>query len=160
MQQIEQVAQQQTPIDISEDYERTRDRTTHRKVQVFNDVSGVDTDWRNVHSLIRVKRWGARAGEAFERTSYFISSLSCDAAKFAHGIRGHRDIENRLHWVKDVVLLEDAAPFKVYNPATNWSIIGTIVLNLFRGWGYASLTTGLRFLAHDVPQLFSLLTKN
>jgi predicted transposase YbfD/YdcC len=160
MNAIEQLAQEHIPLDIDEDYERTRDRLTHRKVQVFNDVTGIDPDWPNLQSLIRVKRWGTRSGKPFESTSYFISSLSCDASRFAQGIRGHRDIENRLHWVKDVVLIEDDAPFKVYNPATNWSIIRTIVLNLFRGWGYDSLTTGQRFLSHDVPKLFSLLTTN
>jgi hypothetical protein len=119
MNAIEQLAQEHIPLDIDEDYERTRDRLTHRKVQVFNDVTGIDPDWLNVQSLIRVQRWGTRSAKPFESTSYFISSLSCDASRFAQGIRGHGDIENRLHWVKDVVLIEDASPFKVYNPATN-----------------------------------------
>ena len=39
-------------------------------------------------------------------------------------------IENRLHWVKDVVFGEDAAPFSNYNAATNWSIIRNIAINL------------------------------
>ncbi|HCF28669.1 MAG TPA: ISAs1 family transposase, partial [Cyanobacteria bacterium UBA11049] len=35
----------------------------------------------------------------------------------------HWGIENRLHWVKDVIFGEDAAPFSNYSAATNWSII-------------------------------------
>lgn len=160
MQAIESVAQRQTPIDSYFEQEQTRDRITHRSIQVFDDLSGIDTDWPKLTRLIRIQRWGTRAGKPLERISYAISSLSCEASRFAQGIREHRDIENRLHWVKDVVLGEDDAPFEVFNPATNWSIIRTMVINLFRQWGYGSITTGQRFLAHDVPKLFSLLTTN
>lgn len=160
MQAIEQIAQQQSPLDCFLEREQTRDRVVHRCIQVFDRLSRVDADWPKLRRLIRIRRWGTRSGKPFERISYAISSLSCDAATFAQGIRGHRDIENRLHWVKDVVLGEDDAPFRVYNPATNWSIIRTIVINLFRCWGYDSITTGQRLLAHDLPKLFSLLTTN
>jgi predicted transposase YbfD/YdcC len=47
------------------------------------------------------------------------SSLSVEVAEFSLGIRGYRDIENVLHWVKDVVLAEDRAPFGRHNRATN-----------------------------------------
>jgi predicted transposase YbfD/YdcC len=33
-----------------------------------------------------------------------------NCCKFAQGIREHWGIENRLHWVKDVIFGEDAAP--------------------------------------------------
>lgn len=73
------------------------------------------------------------------------------------GIRQHWRIENRLHWVKDVIFSEDAAPFSNYNAATNWSIIRNIAINLARKGGYNSLTKAERFLAHDIDKLFLLL---
>jgi len=88
------------------------------------------------------------------------SSLSVEAVAFGSGIREHRDIENGLHSVKDVVLAEDDAPFHEPNAATNWSIIRTIVLNLVRQWGYRSLSKAQRFLKHDIDKLFHLLTIN
>ena len=46
------------------------------------------------------------------------------------GFATHWGIENRLHWVKDVIFGEDAAPLSNYNAATNWSIIRNITINL------------------------------
>ena len=76
---------------------------------------------------------------------------------FAEGIRQHWGIENRLHWVKDVIAGVDAAPFSNSNAATNWSIIRNIAINIARMSGYDSLTKAEGFLAHDIDNLFSLL---
>ncbi len=97
------------------------------------------------------------SGKQYLQTNYYISSLLTSAAKFAGGIRQHWGIENRLHWVKDVIFGEDAAPFDNYNAATNWSILRTITINLARLGGYDSLTKAERFLAHDIDKLFLLL---
>ena len=37
----------------------------------------------------------------------FITSLDADAKAFRKLVRGHWGVENRLHWVLDVVFLED-----------------------------------------------------
>ncbi len=58
---------------------------------------------------------------------------------------------------KDVIFGEDAALFRNYNAATNWSIIRNIAINLARMCGYNSLTNAERFLAHDIDKIFSLL---
>ena len=73
------------------------------------------------------------------------------------GFATHRGIENRLHWVKDVIAGVDAAPFRNSNAATNWSIIRNIAINLARRGGYDSLTKAERFLAHDIDKMFLLL---
>ena len=126
-------------------------------MSVFADLSGIDLDWLGLQSLIQVERIGSREGKPYQQTNYYISSLATSALAFAQGIRGHWGIENRLHWVKDVLFGEDAAPFKDYNAATNWSFIRTIAINLARMCGYDSLTKAERFLAHNIDKLFSLL---
>ncbi len=130
------------------------------RLKVFPANCALNSDWAKAQSLIEVQRRGTRAGEPFDATSYYLSSLSVEAVELALGIRGHRDLENGLHWVKDVVLKEDAAPFAHPTAATNWSIIRTIVLNLVRHWGYHSLSKAQRFLCHNLDQLFYLLTIN
>ena len=96
-------------------------------------------------------------GKPYQQTNYYISSLAVSAAHFAQIIRGHWGIENRLHWVKDVVFKEDSLPLKHYNAASNWSLLRNIVINLARQHGYDSLTKAERFFSHNIPQLFSLL---
>lgn len=137
--------------------EQIRGRTTCRIVNVFTDLKGIDLDWLGLRSLIQVERIGIRSGKKYLQTNYYISSLVSKATKFADGIRQHWAIENRLHWVKDVVFGEDVAPFSNYNAATNWSIIRNIAINLARKGGYDSLTKAQRFLAHDIDKLFLLL---
>ncbi len=107
--------------------------------------------------MIQVERIGFRSGKKYLQTNHYISSLVTKASTFADGIRQHWGIENRLHWVKDVVFGEDAAPFSNYNAATNWSTIRNIAINLARKGGYDSLTKAERFLAHDIDKLFLLL---
>lgn len=155
--QIETLAQQTQPEDRFVDVEKNRDRITCRVVNVFTDINGIDLDWVGIQRLIQVERIGIRQGKPYQQTNYYISSLATSALKFAQGIRGHWGIENRLHWVKDVIFGEDAAPFRNYNAATNWSLIRTLAINIARMCGYDSLTKAKRFLAHDIDKLFSLL---
>lgn len=85
--------------------------------------------------MISIERIGIRQGKPYLQTNYYISSLIAAAAKFAQGIRKHWGIENRLHWVLDVIFGEDAAPFKDYNAATNWSLVRTFAINAARMGG-------------------------
>lgn len=135
--------------------ERTRNRKTKRTVSVLATVAGIDPAWIGVERIVRVEREGTRSNEPYAETMFYISSLSLDAAGFAEQIRAHWHIENRLHWPKDVVLQEDEAPLcDGYAPA-NLAIERTMEVNLFRQAGFASITKGLRHLAHDVHRLFS-----
>lgn len=155
--QLQTKAEQTQPCERFVDVEKNRGRITCRIVSVFTDLSGIDLDWLGLQSLIQFERIGSREGKPYQQTNYYISSLVTSALAFAQGIRGHWGIENRLHWVKDVLFGEDAAPFRDYNAATNWSFMRTITINLARICGYDSLTKAKRFLAHDIDKLFSLL---
>lgn len=155
--QLETQAEHTQPCQRFIDVDKTRGRITCRIVSVFSDISGIGLDWVGLQSLISVERIGIRQGKPYQQTNYYISSLITSALQLASGIRGHWGIENRLHWVKDVIFGEDAAPFRNYNAATNWSIIRNITINLARKGGYDSLTKAERFLAHDIDKLFSLV---
>lgn len=145
------------PCERVVDIEKNRGRTTCRLVSVFADLRGIDCDWLGAKTCIQVERIGIRSGKQYLQTNYYISSLLSKAVTFAEGIRQHWGIENRLHWVKDVIFGEDAAPFTNSNTAANWSIIRSIAINLARKGGYDSLTKAQRFLAHDIDKLFLLL---
>ena len=154
------MAATQSPCATDVQHERTRDRQTQRIVSVYNDVSGLDLAWSSARSLLVVQRRGTRAGEAFEHTSYYLSSVVLKAEAFAQGIRGHRLIENALHWVKDVVFGEDGSRIGSIIPATNHSIVRNVVISLLRLQGYSSITQAQRLIAHDLETLFALFTMN
>ena len=155
--QLKTIAEAQKPWERFVDIEKTRGRITCRIVKVFTELKNIDLDWVGVKSLIQIERIGIRSGKKYLQTNHYISSLVSKAITFTEGIRQHWGIENRLHWVKDVIFGEDAAPFRNSNAATNWSIIRNIAINLARQGGYDSLTKAQRFLAHDIDKLFLLL---
>jgi predicted transposase YbfD/YdcC len=130
-------------------------RQVQRTLQVFDPPETLDPTWVEVKSIVRVDRSGTREGKPFSETLFYISSLDLKAAAFNQLIRQHWQIENRLHWVKDVVLREDDHPFCGGHACANMGIIRTIALNLFRLNGWDSITRAIRTLAHDLPALLS-----
>lgn len=110
--------------------------------------------------MIVLERSGEREDAVFSTISYYLSDLALEAKGAAAIVRGHRDIENGLHWVRDVVMGEDDSLITQRIPALNWSVLRSIVLNLFRAAGHTSLTQACRMFAHDIPALISIVTKN
>lgn len=155
--QIKQIATTEKPTSRNVKTEKTRDRKTTRTVEVFHNLKGIDPQWRGIKSLIKVERKGTRQGKKYQEIACYISSLVQTAQEFARGIRGHWAIENRLHWVKDVVLQEDNSRINKGNAPANLSIIRAIALNLLRRNGYNSITSSQRFLAHDLDKLLHLV---
>lgn len=97
--------------------------------------------------------------KTFHQTqSYYISSLlSNDATVFSTGIRGHWLIENKLHWVKDVIQKEDTTRHKSGNAAKNMSIIRNIAINIIRDNEYDSVKHATLFFASNVKELFKII---
>lgn len=154
---IQNVADIKIPASRDVSIERTRDRVTQRTVSVFHNLIGIDPEWSGIKSLIKVERVGTRKGKKYHEIICYVSSLIRTAQEFALGIRGHWAIENRLHWVKDVVFKEDASRIHKGNAPANLSIVRAIAINIFRQNGYDSVTTHQRFLSHDIDKLLLLM---
>jgi len=154
---IQHTAATKKPASQDVSLERTRDRVTQRTVSVFHELIGISPAWTGIKSLIKVERVGTRAGKKYHEIICYVSSLMRIAAEFAAGIRGHWGIENRLHWVKDVVFKEDASRVHTGNAPANFSIIRATAINLIRRNGYDSITTYQRFLSHDIDKLLLLV---
>jgi predicted transposase YbfD/YdcC len=76
----------------------------------------------------RVERNGAVARER----RYYLSSTTLDAKTFAAAVRAHWGVENRLHWVLDVVFHDDLARLRSRNGPQNMAVIKHIAINLVR----------------------------
>jgi len=114
--------------------------------------------FENLRRIIKVERRGSRGDKTYEETAYYISSLTASAQVFAEIIRGHWKIENQLHWVKDVIFEEDKSQISDFQAASNWSILTTMGLNLFRSLGFLSITERQRWLAERWEKLIVLST--
>ena len=73
-----------------------------------------------------------RAGTTSIARRYYLSSMPLDAATFARAVRAHRGIENRLHWVLDVVFRDDLARLRTRHGPENMATIRHMAINLVR----------------------------
>jgi len=76
----------------------------------------------------RVEQRGAVARER----RYYLSSAKLDAKTFAAAVRGHWGVENRLHWVLDVVFHDDLARLRTANGPQNMAVVKHMAMNLVR----------------------------
>ena len=120
--QFEQAVEMDTDIQT----DSSHGRQVQRSVSVLTPTAGIDPAWVGVQRIIKVERTGVRNRKPFEEKVFDISSLSERAAEFASRIRSHWHVENRLHWVKDVVLKEDDSPLCGGHAVINFGILRTI----------------------------------
>lgn len=154
-QALQNQAKHTVPNSVKTHTNKGHGRVINRTISVFDAPQAIAATWPSVRSCIRVERSGTRGNKPFSETIFYISSLQQSATEFAQRIRHHWHIENRLHWVKDVVLKEDETPLCGGNVAIAMGILRTVAVNLFRLNHFDSITQGIHNLAHDIKTLFS-----
>jgi predicted transposase YbfD/YdcC len=109
-------------------------RIEHRKCEVINKLDFMDDrqEWPGLKSVIRItsERISKQTGKETSETRYYISSLDADARSINKAVRSHWSVENKLHWVLDVVFKEDASLKKKDNSAMNYNIIAKMALTM------------------------------
>jgi predicted transposase YbfD/YdcC len=73
-----------------------------------------------------------RAGKIEREKRYYLSSATLDAKLLAAAVRAHWGIENRLHWVLDVVFHDDLARLRTGFGPQNMAVVKHIAMNLIR----------------------------
>ena len=71
-----------------------------------------------------------RGGKVERERRYYLSSATLDAASFARAVRAHWGIENRLHWVLDVVFRDDLARLRTGHGPANMAVVRHMAMNL------------------------------
>lgn len=93
---------------------------------------GLREKWPHVKTVIEVAR-GRKTGESTSYTSHFyVSSIDLNPALAAKAIREHWHIENRLHWVLDVVFREDEMRVTDQDGAAHMALFNRVCLNIIR----------------------------
>lgn len=112
-------------------------RIEQRRCRAIGDpayLAYIDPDhrWANLRSVVCIEST-RRSGETVSiEARHYLSSLPADAALLARTIRSHWGIENRLHWVLDVVFREDDSRVRADHAPQNLAIIRHVALNLLR----------------------------
>lgn len=88
--------------------------------------------WEGLRSVGVVESVREIKGVVQSERRYFLSSLPCDAKRFAHAVRSHWGIENQLHWVLDVQFGEDQSRARTGFAAENLATLRRLALNLLK----------------------------
>ena len=73
-----------------------------------------------------------RNGKSARERRYYIASAKLDAETFARAVRAHWGIENRLHWVLDVVFHDDLARLRTGHGPENMAVVKHMAMNMIR----------------------------
>jgi predicted transposase YbfD/YdcC len=155
--QIVQQAQTALPRSQLRQSQTGHGRVIQRTVSTFELSDKLKLKWLGAQQAVHIHYVGQRQGKPYEENLYYLTSLNWDATALMARIRAHWGIENRLHWVKDVVLQEDAASIRQSAPASLMSILRNLVVSLFRAHGYPSLVKAIDLLSHDFDRLLPIL---
>ena len=117
--------------------------------------------WICAARMVRVERLRRRKDATISYEShYYLTSRRGDTAyELGRIIRGHWHIENRLHWVKDVVLNEDRNRISGGEAAENLSLLKTLALTLYRINGISSFKHATICFANKIKQLWDFFTR-
>jgi predicted transposase YbfD/YdcC len=89
-------------------------------------------DWEGLKSVCCIERERHIKGKMQIDIAFYISSTAACAKKHLHYSREHWAVENKLHWVLDVIFNEDRSTFSAKNAAQNMAIIRKLVINMIR----------------------------
>jgi predicted transposase YbfD/YdcC len=111
------------------------DRQETRRATVIRDTTVAAANrFPGVVALARItsrrRPHGKRAGKPAVR--YYLLSKHLSAKRVLQIVRGHWGIENRLHWVLDVVFKEDGGRARMDNGPENLAVLRRFAINIIR----------------------------
>lgn len=123
-------------------FSRNRD-VGHGRIEIRECFVSTDVEWlQSLHpawtdlnsiGMIRSQRTLKNTGEVSVEQRYYISSLKAPAPEdFEAAIRSHWEIENKVHWVMDVVFGSDDCRIREDYAPQNFATIQQMAINLMR----------------------------
>ncbi|WP_058910601.1 ISAs1 family transposase [Entomohabitans teleogrylli] len=117
--------------------EKSHDREETR-LHIVSDVPDEPIDftfeWKDLKKLCVAVSFRSEIAERKKepemQVRYYMSSADLTAEKFARAMRGHWDVENKLHWRLDVAMNEDDCRIRRGNAAELFSGIRHIAINI------------------------------
>jgi predicted transposase YbfD/YdcC len=133
-----------------------RDRHEVRTLTASAALAGylADWGWAGVQQVLRLESTvthlsGARAGQTTQLVRYFLTSLGphVPTRQLLRLVREHWHIENRLHYVRDVTLGEDASQVRSAAAPEALAALRNALLGVLRQHGYDNIAAALRHFA-------------
>jgi predicted transposase YbfD/YdcC len=163
LERLQQRAATDQPLSQQLSQEKNRGRIEHRHSKLYQAPKEWQKYYPGIVCFVVLRRWGYRKkkptakAHSYEKTHYYMLSRMMSAGQAARLVRNHWLIENRLHWVKDVLMHEDQNRIRHQQAAKNVSLLKNLVLNLIKARGFTSLKDTTQRYAHNIKELYSWL---
>ena len=138
-------------------------RVERRTVCLGRDIESLpDADqWAGLKTIIKVTSYrhilkGQLLLVKEPAIRYYISSLEESVESFAQRIREYWQVENKVHYVRDVTQGEDASRIRVQPLPNNWALARNLSLNLYRNHGFVNMAQAQRKAGQGLDLLKSL----
>ena len=136
-------------------------RIERREVWASPALAGY-SDWPGFAQVLCIQRTRRhkRTGRQQQERAYAVTSLAptrADARALLTLWREHWLIENRLHWVRDVPLGEDASRVRSGAAPQVLAALRNTMLNVLRAHGYTEITAARRRLAGRPIEALAML---
>jgi predicted transposase YbfD/YdcC len=115
----------------------------HGRIEVRHHYLSTNIDWLkgtkhapnepnfpHLRAIGMVKNEIERNGEMVYSYRYYLTSLDMKIEDFANAVRSHWGVENRLHWVMDVVFHDDLSRLRTGDGAKNMVTIKHMARNM------------------------------
>lgn len=132
------------------------DRVEVRRIEVSSALAGY-LDWPGAAQVCWVERTTRQKGRVLRESRYSITSRQASPDQLLRIIRGHWAIENRLHWVRDVTLGEDACQVRSDAAPEVLAALRNAVIALLRHTGSTNLAATIRHNAWSSGAALHLL---
>ena len=125
--------------------DRHADRHEVRRIWVSSALQNY-LDWPGARQVCKVQREFVRKGKVVTDVRYAITSRGEEtvAQQLLTFVRGDWAIENKLHWVRDVTLGEDASQIRKESAPQVMAALRNAVLGLLRQTGAKNVAAALR----------------
>jgi predicted transposase YbfD/YdcC len=142
---------------VAETHDRHGDRTESRWLWASSALTGY-LDWPGIQQVMKVKRVWQTDGRR-QQVRYAITSQDTivPAPTLLAQVRGHWAIENRLHYVRDVSMGEDASQVRSGSAPEVLAGLRNAVLAIVRSAGWHNAAEAFRCYAWQPQMLYALL---
>jgi predicted transposase YbfD/YdcC len=139
--------------------EKGHGRIDERRIRVSSELAGY-TRWPYLAQIFEWTRTWTVGGKRKQQVRYGITSLPadvCDAHRLLMLKREHWSVENRLHYVKDVTLGEDASQIAVGHGADVLSMLRNTAVGVLRKAGHTRMAMALRYYSGHPAEALALV---
>ena len=145
-----------TPIPAVSSVSTDHGRRARRTVKVILAPAWIE--FEGAAQVAQLRRTVTRNGKKTVDVAYVITSdRMADPAALAAWVKGHWEIENKLHWVRDVTYQEDKSLVRTGNAPRVMASLRSLAISLLRLAGHANIAAANRHHARDPKRTLKLL---